>query len=78
MIGPHATAHAFRMALEARLRNTHPFPAHLPGPPPAWAEPYAALAQELGLPALTLQKAQAYLDTYWYKWGLGQMNVSAS
>jgi hypothetical protein len=72
---PEDVKRALRATFETR--NTHTFPAHLPGPPPAWAEPYAALAQELGLPALTLQKAQAYLDTYWHKWGLGQTNESA-
>jgi hypothetical protein len=54
-------------------RGTHPSPTQLPMPPTDWAEPYTALAQELGLPALTLQEAYTYLDAYWQEWGLGQV-----
>lgn len=67
-------AQPLRRALQATFetRNTHPLPPQLPEPPPDWAEPYAALAQELELPALTLKEAHAYLVAYWEKWGLGQ------
>jgi hypothetical protein len=51
-------------------RNTHPLPARLPEPPPDWAEPYAALVREIGLPVPTLQEACARLDTYWRSWEL--------
>jgi hypothetical protein len=46
-------------------RGTHPLPDQLPEPPADWAEPYAALAQELGLPALNLEEAYAFLSDYW-------------
>jgi len=63
-----------RRALKATFetRGTHPLPAQLPDPPVNWAEPYAALAQELGLPAQTMPEAHAYLDEYWQRWKLGQ------
>jgi fructose-specific component phosphotransferase system IIB-like protein len=32
------------------IRRTHTVPDALPSPPPAWADPYAALAAEIGLP----------------------------
>ena len=53
-----------------RTRQTHPLASELPEPPGDWAESYTALAQELGLPALTLHEAHVYLGTYWRKWGL--------
>jgi hypothetical protein len=51
-----------------KRRGTHPIPAKLPEPPGDWAEPYAALAQELDLPAQTLTEAYVYLDIYWRRW----------
>ena len=61
-----------RRALGATFgtRATHPLPLKLPEPPQDWAEPYAALALELGLPASTLVKAYAYLAGTWSKWEL--------
>ncbi|MBU0702710.1 MAG: nucleotidyl transferase AbiEii/AbiGii toxin family protein [Chloroflexi bacterium] len=50
-----------------KVRDTHPLPDRLPEPPLAWAEPYAAIAQELELPASTLQEAYVYLDVYWQR-----------
>lgn len=32
-----------------KIRNTHTLPLELPVPPPEWAEPFSALAQECGL-----------------------------
>lgn len=67
-----------KQALRATFetRNTHPLPTALPEPPQTWAEPYADLARELELPALTLQEAYEYLNTFWHKLGLGQANES--
>jgi hypothetical protein len=31
------------------VRRTHSVPDHRPAPPPAWADPYAVLAAEIGL-----------------------------
>lgn len=52
-IAPLATAGAIdakrlRQALEQTFafRGTHPLPAALPEPPPAWEAPYAAMARE--------------------------------
>ena len=61
-----------RRALGATFgtRATHPLPLKLPEPPQDWAEPYAALALELGLPASTLVEAYAYLAGTWSKWEL--------
>jgi hypothetical protein len=61
-----------RRALRATFdtRHTHPLPASLPEPPLAWAEPYVALAQELGLQLRTLRDAYTYLDACWRGWGL--------
>jgi hypothetical protein len=61
-----------RRALRATfaVRASHPLPFQLPEPPQDWAEPYAALAQELDLPAATLSQAYAYLVGYWSKWAL--------
>jgi hypothetical protein len=47
------------------VRGTHPLPDQLPEPPADWAEPYAALDQELGLPAPNLEEAYAFLSNYW-------------
>jgi predicted nucleotidyltransferase component of viral defense system len=59
-----------RLALEATFerRGTHPLPTKLPASPRDWAEPYAALAEELGLPARTAAQARAYLDVHWRRW----------
>jgi len=38
--------------------------------------PYDTIALELGLPALTLHEAYAYLDAYWQRWELGQASES--
>jgi hypothetical protein len=64
-----------KIALQATFlaRGTHPLPERLPAPPSDWAEPYAALAQELGLPAHTLEEAYTYLDSIWQEWGSGQV-----
>jgi hypothetical protein len=40
-----------------RLRATNPLTAELPKPPKAWAESFAALAIELGLPVQDLEQA---------------------
>jgi len=69
---PERVKQALRATFETR--GTHPLPTQLPMPPTDWAEPYAALAQELGLPASTLQEARTYLDAYWQEWGLGQVS----
>ncbi|MFQ5340903.1 MAG: hypothetical protein ACE5F6_05090 [Anaerolineae bacterium] len=63
-----------KLALEAtfQTRNTHRLRSRLPAPPADWTEPYAALAQELRLPVLTLPEAHTYLDDYWQTWELGQ------
>lgn len=63
-------ARALQATFEAR--NTHPLPRRLPTPPADWAEAYEALARELGLPALALEDAYAYVDVYWQERGLGQ------
>jgi hypothetical protein len=76
LLGLDRLKRALRATFETR--DTHPLPTRLPEPPSAWAEPYAALAQELGLPALTLQEALTYLDDYWQKWGLGRVGESES
>jgi hypothetical protein len=59
---------ALRATFETR--GTHPLPARLPQPPSDWVEPYAALAQELDLPASTLQEGYAHLAGYWCEWEL--------
>ena len=76
LLEPERVRRALRATFETR--ETHQLPARLPEPPLAWAGPYAALAQDLRLPAITLQDAYAYLDTCWQKWGLGQMSESES
>jgi hypothetical protein len=61
-----------RRALRATFatRASHPLPFQLPEPPQDWAGPYAALAQDLDLPAATLSEAYAYLASYWSMWAL--------
>ena len=76
LLEPDRVKRALKATFETR--ETHQLPARLPEPPLAWTGPYAALAQDLRLPAITLQDAYAYLDTYWQKWGLGQMSESES
>ncbi len=46
-------------------RDTHALPADLPEPPRGWADAYAALAQEFGLPAATLDVAYRLVRDYW-------------
>jgi len=67
---PERVKQALRATFGARA--SHPVPAQLPAPPIEWTQPYAALAEELGLPANTLQDAHTCLGTHWQKWGLGQ------
>tara|TARA_R110002072_G_scaffold28296_1_gene91050 strand:+ start:4400 stop:5212 length:813 start_codon:yes stop_codon:yes gene_type:complete len=61
-------AHPLRAALKETFgfRSTHDLPAALPEPPVSWAQPYAAMASEEGLPWRTLPEvfaaAQAFLD----------------
>jgi len=55
------------LAATFEARATHPLPVHLPEPPSAWTESYAATAQELELPVSTLQEARVYLDAYWQR-----------
>jgi hypothetical protein len=74
LLEPDRVKRALKATFETR--GTHPLPERLPTPPTDWVEPYAALAQELGLPALTLQEAYTYLDDYWQKWGLNQVSES--
>jgi hypothetical protein len=59
-----------RRALVATFetRGTHPLPAKLPAPPWDWDEPYAALAEELGLSARTPAQAYVYLNAHWRWW----------
>ena len=38
-------------------RRTHPWPPNLDAMPPHWAEPFARLADELGLPERNLETA---------------------
>ena len=39
------------LAATFKSRGTHPLPAKLPAPPGDWVEPYADLAEKLGLDA---------------------------
>ena len=65
--GPR-TAREIRSALRQtfEFRRTHPVPSRLPDPPPAWADPYAAMAKEDALPWVSLEAvtaaARAFLD----------------
>ena len=74
LLNPAGLKQALQATFEAR--NSHPVPAHLPEPPPDWAEPYAALARETGLPMSTWQEAFVYLDERWRQWGLGAISDS--
>ncbi len=67
-----------KRALEVtfQTRDTHRLPSRLPVPPADWTEPYAALAHDLQLPAMTVQEAYTYLDTRWQEWALGQRDAS--
>jgi hypothetical protein len=62
-----------RIALHAAFetRNTHPLPAELPLPPPAWAPEYGALAAQANLKATTLEKGFDGLRTLWLDQALG-------
>jgi hypothetical protein len=71
VLAPDRLRRALKVTFE--IENTHPLPARLPTPPPDWAEPYAALARDLGLPALTMTEAYAYLDSIWQEWDLGRV-----
>ena len=57
-----------RTALEQTVsfRKTHPLPMSVPGPPPAWESPYAAMAREDQLAWATLgdvtKAVQSFLD----------------
>jgi len=75
-IDPERARRALRATFAARA--SHPLPLRLPEPPPDWAEPYAALAQELDLPAATLSQAYAYLVGYWSAWQLYTAHASDS
>ena len=61
-------AKQLRAALDLTFsfRKTHPLPAEVPDPPPAWAIPYAAMAREdqLAWPDLetVIEAARAFLD----------------
>lgn len=67
-VDPERVRHALRATFAARV--SHPLPLQLPEPPQDWAEPYAALARDLDLPAATLSEAYAYLASYWSEWKL--------
>jgi hypothetical protein len=67
-VDPERIGSALRATFAARA--SHPLPFQLPEPPQDWAEPYAALAQDLDLPAATLSQAYAYLAGYWSEWEL--------
>jgi len=70
LLEPDRVKRALRATFEAR--KTHQIPTRLPMPPTDWAEPYAALAQDLQLPIMALQEAYTCLNTYWQEWELGQ------
>lgn len=74
LLEPERVRRTLRATFETR--GTHPLVFRLPEAPQDWTEPYAILAQELELPALTLQEAHAYLDDYWQRWELGQSSES--
>ncbi|HVT15806.1 MAG TPA: nucleotidyl transferase AbiEii/AbiGii toxin family protein [Thermoanaerobaculia bacterium] len=62
-----------RLALHATFdnRNSHPLPAELPPPPPAWAPEYGALAAQANLKATTLERGFDRLRTLWLDQALG-------
>lgn len=70
MLKPERVRQAVEVAF--KTRDTHPLPPRLPEPPPAWSEPYAALARELVLSASTLEESYIYLSAYWQGWGFDQ------
>ena len=74
LLEPNRVKRALRATFETRV--THPLPERLPMPPTDWPEPYAALAQDLQLPVVTLQEAYTYLNTYWQEWELEQSSES--
>ncbi len=59
-----------RRALVATFetRGTHPIPVQLPAPPRDWDDIYTALAEELELPARTVDQAYRYLSAHWRRW----------
>jgi hypothetical protein len=63
LIDPDRVRQAVTVTFETR--KTHRLPTQLPEPPTDWSDSYAALAHELGLPALDLENAYVYLETYW-------------
>jgi hypothetical protein len=65
-LGPERVRRALVATFETR--GTHPLPGKLPTPPRDWEEPYAALAEELGLPARTPAQAYVFLDAHWQQW----------
>jgi hypothetical protein len=67
-VDPARIRRALRFTFAARA--SHPLPLQLAEPPQDWAEPYAALAGDLDLPAATLSEAYAYLASYWSEWAL--------
>ena len=73
-VDPDRVRRALRATFETRA--SHPLPFQLPEPPQDWAEPYAALAQKLDLPAATLPQAYDYLAGYWSKWELYTASAS--
>jgi hypothetical protein len=72
-VEPERARRALRATFTARA--THRLPLELPEPPQDWAEPYAALAQDLDLPAAALSQAYAYLAGYWSEWELYAASV---
>lgn len=46
-------------------RGTHPLPADLPDPPEGWAQPFARLADEVGLSEKTPEAAMDRLNAFW-------------
>jgi hypothetical protein len=73
LLDPDRVRTALRATFE--VRGTHALPKRLPTPPEDWAKSYAALAQELELPATTLEDAYRYLDVRWQSWSLGDSLV---
>jgi hypothetical protein len=65
-LGPERVRQALVATFETR--GTHALPTKLPPPPWDWEEPYAALAEELGLSARTAAQAYALLDSHWRRW----------
>jgi hypothetical protein len=61
---PERLREAFRLTFEARA--THGLPASLPAPPATWTEPYKELAEDHGLPWMSLAEVtdvvRAFVD----------------